>query len=285
VISRENVLDERRACAYRSVEHGGAALAHILLEIIASTVDDCLAAESGGADRIELCAAITTGGLTPSLGTLIEARKRVRIPVMAMVRPRAAGFCYSDGDFNVMQRDVALLLEHGADGIVFGILGSDGSVDIPRCRKILELADGKQTVFHRAFDVVLDAHRALDELIDAGLTRVLTSGRKKAAVEGRNAIRDLIARAGERIEILVGGGVRPHNVQQLVEESGCTQVHLTAFSAHIDPSTSATTIRFGSIPGSPASSYELVDRKAVQRMRKALDTISSHQAEKTELRN
>src|SRR5271165_5088988 len=108
-------------------------MARILLEIIASTVDDCVAAESGGADRIELCAAIATGGLTPSLGTLIEAKKRVRVPIMVMVRPRAGGFCYSQADFAAMQRDASLLLEHGADGIVFGILLCDGTVDATRC--------------------------------------------------------------------------------------------------------------------------------------------------------
>ena len=120
-------------------------MANILLEIVPPTVDDCLAAESGGADRIELCAAIATGGLTPSLGTLIEAKKRVRIPLMAMVRPRAGGFCYSEADFAVMRRDAAILLEHGADGIVFGILHSDGSVDAKRCGKMLELAGGRQS--------------------------------------------------------------------------------------------------------------------------------------------
>jgi len=141
-------------------------MARILLEIIASTVNDCLAAESGGADRIELCAAIGTGGLTASLGTLIEAKKRVRIPVMAMVRPRAGGFCYSDEEFAAMRHDAQFLIEHGADGIVFGALHSDGSIDAVRCGKLLEIADGRQAVFHRAFDAVPEPVRALDTLID-----------------------------------------------------------------------------------------------------------------------
>jgi copper homeostasis protein len=248
-------------------------LAGILLEIIASRVDDCLAAEGGGADRVELCAAIVTAGLTPSLGTLVEAKKRVRVPLMVMVRPRAGGFCYSEEEFTVMRRDAAFLLEHGADGIVFGILHSDGTVDSKRCGKILESVGGKETVFHRAFDVVPDPYRALDELMDLGFTRVLTSGQQKTALEGSELIRKLISRADRRIEILPGGGVRPHNVGQLVEAARCTQVHLTAFSAQVDPSTSASVLRFGSIPGSPASSYELVDREAVRRMREALDAI------------
>jgi copper homeostasis protein len=250
----------------------------VILEIIASTVEDCLTAESGGADRIELCAAIGTGGLTPSLGTLIEAKKRVRIPLMAMVRPRSGGFCYSEEDFAVMQRDASLLLEQGADGIVFGILQPDGSVDGERCGKMLKLAHGRQRVFHRAFDVVPDPVCALDELIELGFTRVLTSGQRKTAAEGRDLISRLINRAGQRAEILPGGGVRAPNVRQLVEATCCTQVHMTAFSARTDPSTSSSPLTFGSLPGSPSSSYEHVDREIVQKMREILDGISAHES-------
>ena len=248
-------------------------MANILLEIVASTADDCIAAESGGADRIELCAAIGTGGLTPSLGTLVAAKTQVRIPVMVMVRPRASGFCYSEADFGVMQRDAGFLLEHGADGIVLGILHSDGSVDAKRCGKIVELAGGRQTVFHRAFDVVPDPFRALEELIDIGFTRVLTSGQQKTACDGRERIHQLVFRAGPRIEVLPGGGVRPHNVRQLVQTTHCTQVHLTAFSARCDASTSTGPLTIGSIPGAPSSSYECVEWEAVRRMRETLDSI------------
>ncbi len=248
-------------------------MARILLEIIASTVTDCLAAESGGADRIELCSAITTGGLTPSLGTLLEAKKHVGIPLMVMVRPRAGGFCYSDEEFASMRRDAALLVEHGADGIVFGCLHSDGSVDTARNGRLLEIAAGKQTVFHRAFDAVPDAVTALDVLVDLGLTRVLTAGQKKTALDGRERLRELLAQGAGRIEILPGGGIRSHNVKQIVAATGCTQVHLTAFSARCDPSMSNSPISFGSLPGAPASSYECVDREAVRRMRETLDSI------------
>ena len=250
-------------------------MARILLEIIASTVDDCLAAESGGADRVELCSAITTGGLTPSLGTLIEARKRLRIPVMVMVRPRAGGFCYSEEAFATMRRDAALLVDHGADGIVFGCLHSDGSVDTARCGKLLEVSAAKQAVFHRAFDAVPDAAGALDALIELGFTRVLTAGQKKTAQEGSQRLRELMAQAKDRIEVLPGGGIRSHNVVDLVSATGCTQVHLTAFSARCDPSMSNSPIRFGSIPGAPSPSYECVDREAVRRMRETLDGIGN----------
>ena len=232
----------------------------ILLEIVACTVEDCVAAESGGADRIELCAAISTGGVTPSLGTLVESKKRVKIPVIAMVRPRAGGFYYTEEDFAVMLRDAALLVEHGADGIVFGMLHADGSVDTKRCGKIVEIAGDRQTVFHRAFDVVADPLRAIDELIDLGFARVLTSGQNKTAYEGRLLIERLIRQAAGRIEVLPGGGVRAHNVLELVEATGCTQVHMTAFSAQTDASN---------------SSSEQVDREVVERVRERLYEIGN----------
>ena len=246
---------------------------NILLEIVASTVEDCIAAESGGADRIELCAAIASGGLTPSLGTLLEAQKRIRIPLMAMVRPRAGGFCYSEASFGVMLRDVALLLEHGADGIVFGILHSDRRVDTKRCGKMLELAGGKQTVFHRAYDVVPDPFRALEELIDLGFTRVLTSGQQKTALQGSALIRGLIDQARGRIEVLPGSGIRAHNVRELINGTGCTQVHMTAFTAQVASSLATSPLNFSSITDSPSSAYDRVDRETVQQVRDALDAI------------
>jgi copper homeostasis protein len=272
------VLDECIRRHYGCGSGSATKLVDMLLEVVASTVDDCIAAESGDADRVELCAAISTGGLTPSLGTLIEAKKRVRIPVMALLRPRAGGFCYSDQDFASMQRDGELLLKHGADGIVFGVLHSDGVVDTERCGKLVEIADGKQTVFHRALDAARDPSRALEELIDLGFTRVLTSGQKKTAVEGRELIGRLIVQAGPRIEVLAGGGVRVHNVRQLVEAAHCTQIHMTAFSARIDASTSASGLSFGEVPDAPSGSYEHVDILVVRHMRETLDAISPRQA-------
>jgi copper homeostasis protein len=136
---------------------------------------------------------------------------------------------------------------------------------------MLEIAAGRQSVFHRAFDVVPDPVPALEALIDLGCTRVLTAGQRKTAHDGRERLRHLNERAARRIEILPGGGVRPHNVRQLVETTQCTQVHLTAFSARCDASTSTSPISFGALPGAPSSSYECVDRDAVRRMRDTLD--------------
>src|SRR3984957_19399392 len=145
-----------------------------LLEICCGSAEDVIEAAAGGADRVELCSALFLGGLTPSLGSLRQVKQEASIPVIAMNRPRAAGFCYSATEFAVMERDAELLLEHGSDGIVFGILNSDGTVDIKRSRLLRDRIAPRQAVFHRAFDVTPDPFRALEELIDLGITRVLT---------------------------------------------------------------------------------------------------------------
>ncbi len=211
-------------------------MSKILLEIVALSAQDCVASEKGGADMIELCAAIEIGGVTPPIDVLIEARQRVNIPVMAMVRPRGGDFCFSDEEFAQMLRDAKLLLQQGVAGIVFGILRPDAKVDTERCREMLAIAGGKQAVFHRAFDVVADPFQAFDQLIDMGFTRVLTSGQQKTALEGADLIRELIARSRGRIEVLPGGGVRTHNVRQLVKMTNCRQVHRTAFRSDASPS-------------------------------------------------
>jgi len=178
----------------------------ILIEVCCGSIDDAVEAQRGGADRVELNSAIFLGGLTPSPGSIIEAKKRLNVPVMVMIRPRAGGFCYTQAEMEVMRHDAKLAVEYGADGLVFGILTPDGSVDTERCKWIIELAGGRQTVFHRAFDVTPDPLKVLDQLVDLGFTRVLTSGQEKTAPEGIELIRRLIVHAGDRIEILPGCG-------------------------------------------------------------------------------
>jgi copper homeostasis protein len=243
----------------------------ILIEVCCGSVDDAVEAERGGADRIELNSAIFLGGLTPSLGSMIETKKKLSIPVMVMIRPRAGGFCYTKAEIVVMQHDAKLAVEHGADGLVFGILTPDGSVDAERCKRVIELAQGRQTVFHRAFDVTPDPLKALDQLIDLGYTRVLTSGQQKTAPEGIELIRKLIVHAGGRIEILPGGGLRPHNIRAFVEQTKVTQVHFSAFGQKLDSSREHRShITFsGAIP-TPEDRYDLIDHNVVQSICKLL---------------
>ncbi len=243
-------------------------MGNVLLEICCGSAEDALEAASGGADRVELCSALFLGGLTPSLGSLLQVKQQTRIPVMAMDRPRQAGFCYSATEFAVMERDADLLLEQGADGIVFGILHPDGTVDLERSRALRHRIGPRQAVFHRAFDVTPDPFRALEELIDLNITRVLTSGQKNGAPEGAALIRRLIEKADGRIEVLPGAGIDVNNARQFVTDTGCTQIHLTAFADHCDSSTLANPdIRFGADNGPNETVFQLTDRDYVRRMR------------------
>ena len=244
----------------------------ILIEVCCGSVDDAVEAERGGADRIELNSAIFLGGLTPSLGSIIEAKKRLNIPVMVMIRPRAGGFCYTQAEMAVMQHDAKLAVERGVDGLVFGILTPDGSVDAERCRRIIELAQGRQTVFHRAFDVTPDPLKALDQLIDLGLSRVLTSGQERTAPEGIELIRKLIVYAGGRIEILPGSGLRPHNIRTFVEQTKATQIHFSAFGQRLDSSMQHRPhITFSGAIRPPEDQYDLIDRDIIQSVSELLN--------------
>ena len=220
-------------------------MSRVLLELCVDSVTDAIAAERGGTDRVELNAAYALDGLTPSLGALVEARAHVRLPIIAMLRPRPGGFCYDDAEFRVMQRDADLLLKHGADGLAFGILRPDRTIDADRCRAIVRQCGPRDAVFHRAFDEVPDPLRALEELIDLGFRRVLTSGQQPTATAGTELLHKLSECAAGRIEILPGGGVRPANVQDLVARTGCTQVHTSlraAAAERLDPSLLAAMI-------------------------------------------
>jgi len=237
----------------------------VLIEVCCGSVDDAVEAERGGADRIELNSSLLLGGLTPSLGSIIEVKKRLNIPVMAMIRPRAGGFCYTQAEMAVMQHDAELAVEHDVDGLVFGILTPDGEVDAERCKRIIELAQGRQTVFHRAFDVTPDPLKALDQLVNLGFSRVLTSGQEKTAPEGIELIRKLIVHAGDRIEILPGSGLRPHNIRAFVEQTKAKQVHFSAFGQRLDSSMQHRPhITFGGALRPPEDRFDLIDHNIIR---------------------
>jgi len=214
--------------------HSGKSISHqpsesplrVLLEIACGSITDALIAGSG-ADRLELCSALELGGLTPSVGTALEVDEAVVVPFVVMIRPRAGDFVCSPDELAVMERDAALLLDAGAEGIVFGCLTKDRDVDLEACRRLIDVAGHAGTVFHRAFDEARSAFQALDDLIDLGVTRVLTSGGAKTALEGVGRIRALVERADERIAILPAGGIREHSVEAVVRQTGCEQVHLS----------------------------------------------------------
>ena len=243
------------------------AIQRILVEICCGSLEDALEAEQGGADRVELCSALFLGGLTPSMGSIIEAKARLEIPFIAMVRPRGGGFCYTEVEMAVMERDTVAAREQGADGIVFGILKPDGSIDEERCRRIRKLIGDRQAVFHRAFDVTPDPFRALDQLVDMGFTRLLTSGQEDTVPEGVPLIKRLIEYAGDRIEILPGGGIKLYSLRQVVEATGCKQIHLTAFKTQLDLSVRGRPfVTFGGALYPPEDQFQVADRSLVERI-------------------
>jgi copper homeostasis protein len=221
----------------------------ILVEAIACSAEDAVVAQAAGVDRLEIGSSMILGGLTPSIGTLKAIRAATPLEIVAIVRPRQSGFCYSSSDFAVMLADAEAHLEAGADGIVFGILNGEGEVDVARCRTFIARLGSKPAVFHRAFDATVDPVAALEALIDLGVRRVLTSGQAPTALQGVDAIRKLIEIADDRIEILPGGGVRPETVKEIVALSGATQVHLGPFTSRSDrsiESSEAASRAFGS---------------------------------------
>lgn len=244
----------------------------IKLEICTASAEDCFQAEQAGADRVELNTALMLGGLTPSLGTLREAREHTRIPIICMIRPRAGGFCYGESDFRVMLRDATLALESGADGIAFGILLPDGNVDLARCRTLVKLAAGRQLVFHRAFDVTPNPILALDQLIELGITRVMTSGQEASAYNGAANIAAYIKHAAGRIEILPAGGLNRFTVADVIARSGCDQIHASLSTTREDRSVMARTqVSFGGTLKPPEESFPITSATAVTSMRTLLD--------------
>jgi len=243
----------------------------ILIEACCGSADDALEAARGGADRVELNAALFLGGLTPSIGSLEALRGESAVPVMAMLRPREGGFCYTDMEFRSMLADGRRLLEAGADGLVFGCLTEDGEVDQPRVRRLVELADGRPTVFHRAIDVVPDWRCALDTLVRLGVTRVLTSGQAPSALLGAETIAEMVRFCGDAIEILPGAGITQANVRRILEATGCAQVHLSHRRTVIDPSTRANPdIHFGGALYPPEDVYKITDADYFAGMRALL---------------
>ncbi len=208
---------------------------NVIVEVCCNSVEDAFTAKSVGADRIELNSGLLLGGLTPSVGEMMIA-KEADICTMAMVRPREGSFCYTDREFAVMLHDAKALIEAGADGIVFGITHADGTVDKERSAEMMRVIGDKQSVFHRAIDKVPDWRKALDTLMELGVTRILTGGQEHNAIDGAATLREMMAYTNGRLEICPGGGVRPHNVVELVEKSGCNQVHTSMRKNFIDAS-------------------------------------------------
>jgi copper homeostasis protein len=196
-----------------------------LLEICVETLEAALAAERGGADRIELCEDLAVGGVTPNLELMRAARSQIRIPIFAMIRPRGGDFLYSVEEFEEMIRDLASARNCGMDGAVFGLLDPDRLVDIDRTRELVELARPLPATFHRAFDEMPDQRAALESVMASGAARILTCGGKGNAEEGSAVIAELVEAAGSRIEIVAGGGINAANLEGVLQRSHAREIH------------------------------------------------------------
>jgi copper homeostasis protein len=197
----------------------------VLIEACVDSVASAVAAEWGGSQRLELCENLGVGGTTPSTELIDAVRARVGIPIMVMIRPRGGSYVHCRAELDQMRRDIGAAKEHGADGVVLGVLDAANRVDVKATNELVTLAADMPVTFHRAFDIVPDLSIALEALVTAGVARVLTSGGAPTALAGAPMLASLVRRAGERIRIMAGGKVRGGNVREIAATSGVTEVH------------------------------------------------------------
>jgi copper homeostasis protein len=209
----------------------------VTVEVVCYNITSVVNAIQGGANRIELCDSPGDGGTTPSAGMILAAKEKARIPVFVMIRPRGGDFLYSDDEFQVMKKDIEMAKKLGADGVVFGILQSDGSLDVERNKALVELARPLKVTCHRAFDMTNDPHTALEACIEAGFDRILTSGQQASVFKGKQLVAALVQKAAGRIVIMPGAGVNEDNVQELIETTGAREVHISGRSFEDSPMT------------------------------------------------
>ena len=237
-----------------------------ILEIAANSLASALAAQAGGADRIELCENLTEGGTTPSFGTIALAREQLAIKLYVLVRPRGGDFVYDDAEREAMRRDVATCRQLGCDGVVLGALDVDGNVDIDTCRALVAEAGAMGVTFHRAFDAARDAAAALEHIVALRCERVLTSGGQPAALAGAEAIARYVRQAAGRIRVMAGAGINAGVVPELLQRGHVQEIHASARRLRQSP----VTHRAGLLPGLEPD-FMATDADEVRALRAALD--------------
>src|SRR5580704_1819816 len=207
----------------------------ILIEVCVDSVASAVAAQRGGAGRVELCSDLLEGGVTPSAGLIELVRARTSIGLQVMIRPRGGDFCYTPEEFETMRRDITISKKLGADGVVMGILNADGSVDTERTRQLVELARPLNVTFHRAFDMSADLFLALVDICRTGAARLLTSGGEQTAGQAVPMIARLVKAARSRIAIMACGGIDDHNAVSIIEQTGVREIHVGLRSSVASP--------------------------------------------------
>jgi copper homeostasis protein len=211
----------------------------MIYEICVDSADGVRAAKAAGADRVELCADLLEGGITPSRGMIRQARAIGGVRLHVMIRPRGGDFLFDDDEFAIQRADIETAKAEGADGVVIGMLSAAGEVDMGRSRELIAVARPLDVTFHRAFDVTPDPYAALETLIALGVERVLTSGQEASVLEGLPLIAELVRRAGDRIVVMPGGGVTSRNVARIVAAAAPREIHFAA----LEPAPSAMQFR------------------------------------------
>jgi copper homeostasis protein len=196
-----------------------------ILEICANSLESAVNAQKGGAQRVELCDNIYEGGTTPSYGSIQQARKLLNIDLNVIIRPRGGDFCYSDLEFEIMKKDIEFAKSMEVDGVVFGILYPNGTVDKERTKMLVELAKPMSITFHRAFDVTRNPFAALEDIIECGCNRILTSGQENKAMDGVTLIQNVVKKAENRIIIMPGSGINETNISDISQKTGANEFH------------------------------------------------------------
>lgn len=254
---------------------------HPILEVCAGSYADCLAAAQGKADRVELNSALFLGGLSSSPALCKLVKENTDLEVICMVRPRPGGFCYNKAEREGMFAEAKDLLEAGADGIAFGFLKEDHTIDLDSTQQMVELIHQypqAQAVFHRAIDVTADFEQALQSLIDLQVDRILTSGQKATALEGLETIATLQEKYQDKIEILPGSGISSQNADQVLKKAKVFQVHSSCKSFQSDPTTLYKEVSYSYLPNPQIFQYEAVDVDKVKALRKVLDQFGKDEA-------
>lgn len=206
-----------------------------ILEVCAFNLQSCVIAEKAGAYRVELCDNPVEGGTTPSYGTIKRTRERISIKLYPILRPRCGNYYYDSDEIEILKQDIAVCKELGCDGISIGVQKIDGQIDVERLREFVELAYPMKVTCNRAFDATPDPFKALEDIIDAGCERILTSGQKSGAPEAGEILGQLVKAAGDRIIIMPGAGIRASNIKKLMEESGAKEYHGSVRKATVNP--------------------------------------------------
>jgi len=238
------------------------------LEIVVYTIESALKAQEGGANRIELCDNPAEGGTTPSFGMIESVRQNVNLDVFVMIRPRGGDFNYSNYEFHCMKRDIYQCQRISVDGIVFGILNADGTLDKKRCKELIDKARPLKVTCHRAFDMTRDSFEALEDCIEVGFDRILTAGHQTTAALGADLIAELVKKAKGRIAIMPGSGVNENTVEEIVRKTKVSEIHFsaTAFRDSVMQYRNQAIAGMGSEEGSEFK-YRTVDPERVRTMR------------------